>query len=98
MSFSPGELLQGNYCVYEVSKDLVGEVTLLDGDYRMSFSTSPRRPGTWRFKAKFKKQSLTGPLQGPATATLTYGPSTDRTGSVADCKSTFTSMTCRDFK
>jgi hypothetical protein len=34
MSFSPGELMQGNYCVYEVSKDLNGQVILLDGDYR----------------------------------------------------------------
>lgn len=40
MSFSPGELLQGNYCVYEVSKDLNGQVTLLDADYRGCSSPS----------------------------------------------------------
>jgi hypothetical protein len=34
MSLSPGELLQGNYCIYEVSKDLDGQVTLLDADNR----------------------------------------------------------------
>jgi len=34
MSFSPDELVQGDYCVYEVSKDLTGLVTLLDADYR----------------------------------------------------------------
>jgi hypothetical protein len=34
MSFDPGELLQGNHCVYGVSKDLNGQVTLVDGDYR----------------------------------------------------------------
>ena len=30
MSFSPEELAQGNYCVYDVSKDLNGQVTVLD--------------------------------------------------------------------
>jgi hypothetical protein len=35
MSFSPDELVQGNYCVYEVSKDLDGLLTLLDADYRV---------------------------------------------------------------
>jgi hypothetical protein len=40
MSFSPGELLQGNYCIYEVSKDLNGQVILFDGDYRACSSPS----------------------------------------------------------
>jgi hypothetical protein len=40
MSFSPGELLQGSYCVYGVSKDLNGQVTLLDADYRACMSPS----------------------------------------------------------
>jgi hypothetical protein len=73
-------------------------VRCVDGDYRISFSTSPSRPGVWRFKSQFKKQSLTGPLQGPATGTLTYGPATDRNGSVEDCKSKFSGMTCKDFR
>jgi hypothetical protein len=33
MSFSPDELVYGNYCVHEVSKDLDGQVALLYGDY-----------------------------------------------------------------
>jgi hypothetical protein len=40
MSLSVGELLQGNYCVYEVSKDLTGQVTVLDADYRGCSSPS----------------------------------------------------------
>jgi hypothetical protein len=74
------------------------KVKCVDGDYRLSFVTSPRRPGVWKFKAQFKQQNLTGPLQGPATAILTYGPATDRVGDVPDCKGTFTSMSCRDYK
>ena len=41
---------------------------------RATFKTSPRAPTTWKFKAKFKKQNLTGPVEGPTTAHLIYGP------------------------
>jgi hypothetical protein len=74
------------------------KISCVDGEYRISFLTSPARPGVWKFRARFKKQTLSGPLQGPATAVLTYGPSTDRIGSVADCKVKFSGMSCKDFK
>ena len=63
---------------------------------KVQFKTSPRAPGVWKFKAQFKKQNLAGPVVGPATAHLIYGPGTDRTGSIPDCKSTSTVLTCKD--
>ena len=63
---------------------------------RVQFKTSPKAPGVWKFKAQFKKPNLTGPVQGPTTAHLIYGPLTDRTGSIPDCKSTSTVLTCKD--
>jgi hypothetical protein len=64
--------------------------------HRSLFKTSPKAPGVWKFKAKFRKQNLTGPVIGPTTAHLIYGPLTDRTGSIPDCKSTSTVLTCND--
>jgi hypothetical protein len=40
MSLSPGELAQGNYCLYEVSKDLTGQLTLAHADQPVCSSPS----------------------------------------------------------
>ena len=66
---------------------------------RALFLTHPRANGVWKFRARFKKQNLQGGLEGPAFATLTYGPSTNRTGTVEDCKQQFindSGLVCSD--
>jgi hypothetical protein len=73
--------------------------TSADRNYRAWFRTSPKAPGVWRYRARFNKTMLTGALQPPATATLTYGSGIDRTGSISDCKQSLandTGLNCRD--
>jgi hypothetical protein len=73
--------------------------TTPDRQRRAVFITSPSGPGIWKFKARFRKQNLLGVLEGPASATLSYGSGIDRTGTISDCKQSFANnsgLTCAD--
>jgi len=87
-TWQPTECVANPVRVSCVSPDRLG---------RASFRTSASRPGVWKFRVRFKQQNLTGTLEEPATASLTYGPSTDRYGEIPDCKLKFNGMLCRDF-
>ncbi len=41
----------------------------------------------FQYKVKLGALSMNGPLQGPATITLTYGPGTVRQGTITPCVS-----------
>ncbi|HEV7734644.1 MAG TPA: right-handed parallel beta-helix repeat-containing protein [Candidatus Binatia bacterium] len=62
---------------------------------KATFKTAPSANGIWKFSAKLKKQTLTAPQVGPLTVTLTYGPAIDRVGTIEDCVSSFTTLSCR---
>ncbi len=62
---------------------------------KATFKTAPSANGIWKFSAKLKKQTLTAPQTGPLTVTLTYGPAIDRVGTIEDCVSSFTTLSCR---
>ena len=66
-----------------------------DRTSKARFKVSPRAPGIWAFRGVFKKLALASPLLGPANVVLTYGPSTDRAGSVSDCVTSPVGLNCR---
>ncbi len=68
-----------------------------DKTAKAKFRTSSSANGLWRFSATYKKQAITGPFLLPTHLTLTYGLAIDRLGTLTDCVSTFSAITCREF-
>jgi hypothetical protein len=62
---------------------------------KATFKTSAKANGIWKFSVKLKKQTLTAPQVGPAKVVLTYGAAIDRVGTIEDCVSSFTTLSCR---
>src|SRR5262249_26374321 len=61
---------------------------------KATFKTSPKANGIWKFTVKLKRQTLTAPQVGPVTVSLRYGAAIDRVGTIEDCVSSFTTLSC----
>jgi hypothetical protein len=71
--------------------------TSADKTAKAKFRTSPSAEGLWRFSATYKKQPIPGPFLLPTNLHLTYGLAIDRLGTLTDCVSSFSAITCREF-
>jgi hypothetical protein len=63
------------------------------------FRTSTSQPKVWKFKVKVRPAGISsGPFVGPAFVTLSYAPDVDRVGTVTDCVTSFTGLSCRQLR
>lgn len=57
----------------------------VDRKSKALFKADKKVPNQFQYKMKLGALAMNGPLQGPATITLTYGPGTVRQGTITPC-------------
>ena len=68
----------------------------MGGTFRANFNPLGTNPAVYRFKASFKKITVTAPFSGPVTVTLLHDSLVVRTDMISACRQTSTGLTCRE--
>jgi Right handed beta helix region len=66
------------------------------GMFRARFGPISSNPSVYRFKASFKKITVTAPFAGPVTVTLAHDSLVVRTDMINSCRATNTGLACRE--
>ena len=85
--------------VYATCTTVGGRIRCADsvgGTFRANFNPLGTNPAVYRFKASFKKITVTAPFSGPVTVTLLHDSLVVRTDMISACRQTSTGLTCRE--